>query len=236
MRYRFIFHSFSTTDKNAYLVKFIGNKISCNDTLVDINSSNFHWLYSVRKKLGATGKIIAFEFEPSLYNKLDQLKRIFNWNNVHVELIRLYRSYGSTSKSKENNVKIKCAEGAVIVNINTLVNRNQPGKFCIPTLDSYFLKNDLKPRLIKINAEGNELQILRSSLQTLKNHRPCIVLKCDHRLSGKEVISDTFRFLTDIGYNGNFILDSLLIPLYNFDFNVYQNECNDFYCTEFIFE
>ncbi len=89
---------------------------------------------------------------------------------------------------------------------------------------------------MKINADGNELQILRSALDTLKNDKPKLILRCDQRIAGKQNVRDTFKFLSGLNYKGHFVLDTIGIPLVNFDFNIYQNECNDFYCTEFMFE
>ncbi len=67
-------------------------------------------------------------------------------------------------------------------------------------------------------------------------YKPKILLRCDQRIAGKQKVMTTFQFLTELNYSGHFILDTINIPLINFDFNVYQNEHNDFYCNEFMFE
>ncbi len=210
------------------IISCIENSIEEGDTIIDIGSGEFKYLYFMKRKLGNSGKIIAFEFQPSLYQHLNYIKRIFRWKNVDIELIRFYKILHAGNTER---IITSRANRAVVLNLNAFAGHN-----ISPALDNYFNDHDIKPRLIKINAAGNELEILQGCVDTLRKYRPTLILKCDQRTSDKQKLRDTFNYLTRLNYTGHFILDTIKVPLTNFDFNMYQNECNDFYCTEFIFK
>ena len=83
---------------------------------------------------------------------------------------------------------------------------------------------------------GNELKLLKGAITILKNDKPKILLKCEERLAGAQNVLETFKYLQQLGYTGFFVLDTIRIPIVNFDFNLYQNTCNNFYCNNFMFE
>ena len=71
------------------------------------------------------------------------------------------------------------------------------------SLDSYFEKKKYKPDLIKIDAEGSELYILKGSIKTILKHKPDIFLsihKKHFKLLGIQ-ISEFLSFLKKINYN-----------------------------------
>ena len=71
------------------------------------------------------------------------------------------------------------------------------------SLDSYFEKKKYKPDLIKIDAEGSELYILKGSIKTILKHKPDIflsILKKHFKLLGIQ-IGEFLSFLKKINYN-----------------------------------
>ena len=71
------------------------------------------------------------------------------------------------------------------------------------SLDSYFEKNKYKPDLIKIDAEGSELYILKGSIKTILKYKPEIFLsvhKKHFKILGIK-INEFFNFLKKINYN-----------------------------------
>lgn len=109
-------------------------------------------------------------------------------------------------------------------------------KLAIETLDDYCEKKNMHPSFLKIDSGGNELKILMGAINTLKMYKPKILLKCKERLAGAQNMIETFRLLRQLNYKGYFVLDTIKIPVVNFDFNLYQNNCNNFYCSNFMFE
>ena len=104
------------------------------------------------------------------------------------------------------------------------------------TLDNYCEKNNIHPSFLKIDACGNELKLLKGGVKILKADKPKILLKCEERLAGAQNVLETFKYFQQLGYKGYFVLDTIRIPVVNFDFKLYQNTYNNFYCNNFMFE
>jgi hypothetical protein len=70
---------------------------------------------------------------------------------------------------------------------------------------------------IKIDVEGHELEVLRGGVQTLKKHRPNLLIEIEDRHSTVP-ISETFSLLENLGYNGYFLnSNGEYTPLANFN-------------------
>lgn len=215
------------------VVNYMQDSIREGDTVLDIGTQESN-IYFMRRKLKRSGRIIAFGFQPSLYRHLFQLKKTLGWKNVDVELARLSNITGTTSVYNTPGLTYNSVhQGAVIINMNEHINTDS---VAVQTLDDYCTSGNIRPHFLKIDAGGNELTVLRGAFNTLKTHKPRILLRCEERLAGAENVVETFRLLLELGYTGYFVLDTIRIPLVNFDFNVYQNPCKNFYCSNFMFE
>jgi hypothetical protein len=105
------------------------------------------------------------------------------------------------------------------------------------TVDHYCDKHQLKPDVIKIDVEGNELKVFKGDVNTLQKHKPKIIVEIEAAHVGKEQVLATFDFLKQLGYNGTIIHGMNQLPLTDFSFDKYQNrdDMNN-YCNNFIFE
>jgi FkbM family methyltransferase len=66
------------------------------------------------------------------------------------------------------------------------------------TLDEYVQRRGLQPDLIKIDAEGSELRILRGGLQTLRSARPLVIFESwEADRTGRE---ELLRLFAQLGY------------------------------------
>ncbi|MDQ6844831.1 MAG: FkbM family methyltransferase [Bacteroidota bacterium] len=212
------------------MADYLQQTIEEGDTIADVGSHQGNYIYLMRKKLKESGKIIAFGTNSFLHEQLVYLKKIFDWKNVHLEFLTLSNISGT------KKIYLTDPNGAVLININDNYKRFATRKILVHTLDDYFNRNNIRPDLLKIDADGNELKILQGAVNTLMKQKPKILLKCEERIAGARKVMDTLNLLTQLGYKGHFFLDSIRIPLVNFDFNIYQNPCNDFYCSHFVFE
>ena len=191
----------------------------------------------MRRKLKQSGKIIAFESRPYLYQHLFHLKKILDWKNVQLEQTRLSNTSGTEPLYNTLNTKYNSlSHGAIIINMNENISNYGPNKATLHTLDNYCSSQNIQPDFLKIDAEGNELKILKGAINILKSYKPKILVKCEEKVAGAQKVLETFKLLMQLNYTGSFVLDTIRIPLINFDFNVYQNACKDFYCSNFMFE
>src|SRR5664279_221421 len=82
--------------KDTSLVNFIEESIEAGDTVLDIGSKDSDHLYFMRRKLRASGKIIAFQSQPGIYQELIHLKQILDWKNVELEFMKLSDTSANT--------------------------------------------------------------------------------------------------------------------------------------------
>ena len=69
---------------------------------------------------------------------------------------------------------------------------------------------------IKIDVEGSELNVLRGAEETIRAHKPVLLIEIDERWSGMPV-EESLGFVCDLGYEGVFFADGLLRSLQSFD-------------------
>jgi len=219
------------------VVSYIESSIKKGDVVFDIGSEEDGYLYIMRRRLGNSGRIIAFESAPYLLQRLARRKKILRWKNVELEPVILSDISCTKIVQKPAGTNFSnSSPGAIIINIKDSERDYVSAKIKIDTIDNYCQKNNIHPSFLKIDAGGNELKILKGAINTLKADKPKILLKCEERLAGANNIMETFQYLRQLGYSGYFVLDTIRLPIINFDFNLYQNTHNNFYCNNFMFE
>lgn len=142
------------------VVNYIENTIEEGDTVMDIGSQEGNYIYFMRKKLRQSGKIIAFESQPYLYQNLSHLKKILEWKNVELEFIMLSNTSGTEPVYSRQNTKYNSSShSTIIISINENLNNTTTNKITVQTLDYYCVTKNIQPDFLKIDAEGNELKI-----------------------------------------------------------------------------
>jgi FkbM family methyltransferase len=235
--FKLSFRAVKRKQESYSVVNYIETSIKEGDIVFDIGSKEDDYLYIIRRRVGKSGRIIAFESRPYLLQQLAHLKKILRWKNVELEpLVLSDISCTITVYNSVNSNYQPSSHGAIVININDNPADGIANKIVVDTLDNYCGKNNIHPSFLKIDVGGNELKLLKGAITILKNDKPKILLKCDERLAGAQNVLETFKYLQQLGYTGFFVLDIIRIPIVNFDFNLYQNACNNFYCNNFMFE
>lgn len=201
-------------------------------TVLKVGMHEASALHCLSQKVGDAGRVIAFERHAGVFTRLNEVKQLMKWNNVTIEHTTLS---GKASQPRVTlGKKDKVPSGATVISFDV-----QPKKTPVKpdetiTLDKYCTANRIHPDIIKIDSDG-ELSILMGAVEMLKTRKPKILVTCEERKAGRENILSLFRFLLALGYKGYFTFDTMLLPLENFDFNVYQNPYSNFYCSNFMF-
>jgi FkbM family methyltransferase len=72
------------------------------------------------------------------------------------------------------------------------------------------------PRLLKIDVEGQELEVLRGAVRLLQEAAPVVLVEVEQRHRDGDV-QEVFDFLTGLGYEGSFVRAGSLHPIDSFD-------------------
>lgn len=219
-------------------IAYINNSIQKGQTVIDIGAHKAGYLYFMQKRVGNTGKIYAFEPQSLLFDYLLEIKKIMNWNNVSVEKIAISDTVGSVNLYIASNKTGQASSpSATILEDNTIKSVVRTETVNTDTLDNYCSKYDIKPSLLKIDVEGNELKVFKGAYNTLKQYKPKIIVEIEAIHVGEKKVLETFEFLKSIGYEGRIVHVDGEIPLDQFSFEKYQNKGDKInYCNNFIFE
>jgi FkbM family methyltransferase len=121
---------------------------------------------------GTQGKTICFEPTPGTFSILKKTLRLNHCDNVI--------AVQAAVADKEGKATFYISHTAGC-NSNSLV-MNKPEKelsaydVILVTLDSISAQYSFKPDLIKIDAEGAELDVLKGGYKTMHNHKPVLIL------------------------------------------------------------
>ena len=219
-------------------IAYINSAIQPGQTVMDIGAHKAGYLYFIRKRVGNSGKVYAFEPQSNLYNYIKKIKGLFRWDNVTIEHLALSDSDGEvTLYIPTNKVSKNSSPGATIVEHKERTDMNVTETVRTETLDSYCSRNGIKPDFLKIDVEGNEFRIFQGGSETLKKHKPKIIVEIEAQHVGKEKVLETFRLLETFGYKGQVVQGLNRIQLENFNFAIHQNTSDKGnYCNNFIFE
>ena len=192
------------------------------DTVVDIGAHKGAYTYWMRRQVGPTGQVFAFEPQRELADKLQNLVSSSGYKNVVVENLGLSASSGSMSLNVPGG---KASPSASFENILADEEPAQAVSVEVTTLDQYFADHPVGAiRLIKCDVEGHELEVFRGAEGLLSSQHPHLLFECEwrHRKSG--TVDEVFKWLQNIGYQGYFLSNDGLRDIDEFDQAVHQSD------------
>jgi len=201
-------------------INYIIQNVREGDICVDIGAHKGGYLFWFHKSVGKTGKVYAFEPQVILFSYLQRIVKIFNYQNTVLE------NKGLSSQPGVMNffipfTKKGTSPGAKIVGPDEK-NTNSHLKIEVTTLDAYFYERKIFPKLLKIDVEGHEKQVLRGGINLLKSCKPDIIIECENRYQDNGDIFDVFNLLIEIGYKGYFMSDQGLTSVSEFNPEIHQ--------------
>jgi FkbM family methyltransferase len=89
--------------------------------------------------------------------------------------------------------------------------------------------------IIKIDVEGYESQVIEGAKHTILREKPLIYIEIEQRhLQGKS-INCIFEQITELGYEGSFLLREEILPLAKFSYPEHQERfANNFYHKDYV--
>ncbi len=211
-------------------IRYVISKLRKGDIAIDVGGYKGGYTYWMRRSVGAQGRVITFEPQPALAERLKTVVSAFNWQNVKIEQMAL--------SSEPGELVLSLPKGRP-VSLATLEPREgEFDQYLVPvqTIDAYLADNKITGlRLLKLDAEGHELEIFRGASETLGRDRPFLIFECEEKHK-PGLTSGCFEFLKGMGYKGYFFWDRKLRPVEEFTVEVNQAPGQKHGGANFVFE
>ena len=181
----------------ANVTNFLLNYLHDGQTFIDIGAHVGIYTLLSSKLIGENGEVHSFEPTQRTYKLLE--KNASQLNNVYLNNLAVHSSVGTITltdfgpgfgayNTAHQSGNKALSKKSVTVRVNTT------------TLDTYTEKHNLKPDLVKIDAEGVEEKILAGSSVLLKAHRPLIIIEVANEDLWAENRSNSFETLQTNNY------------------------------------
>jgi FkbM family methyltransferase len=207
-----------THDSEIRLTKYLIENLKPGIVFIDIGAHLGYYTLLASELVGPQGEI--FSFEPSsIFSFLKE-------NTISKKNVMVFKE-----AIADKNSEIDFYEFPVLyseyntIHIDQFKNENWIGKYRPrqtkiqgTTLDTFIRKQNIDPAIIKIDAEGAELNVLRGALQTLTSHSPTVVMEFiqNHRTEKNYILSH--ELMLRHGYISNIISpQGDLIPVQDID-------------------
>jgi FkbM family methyltransferase len=222
MRLRFLYRALKARFRDQKQeISALLQAIHPGDTVVDIGANKGSYLWWLSKAVGV-GRVVAFEPQKQLADYLAEACRACKMKNVIIEPLAVSERSGETVLNIPGET---ASPEASIESVITLHEKCRQEKVKMVSLDDYFADEKSRISAIKMDVEGHELSVFRGAIKVLLKHSPLLVFECENRHQrGGGAVTDVLGYLADIGYQGFFVKDNLLLPLKEFNPDVHQRQ------------
>ncbi|HEY0704380.1 MAG TPA: FkbM family methyltransferase [Candidatus Acidoferrales bacterium] len=138
---------------------------------VDIGAQSGFYTLLLSKRVGASGKVIAFEPLPANFRMLEENIRLNKIENV------MMRREAVADRSGEISFHFPVEEASLLAG-PLLPEEGREDFFvnCI-SLDDFVAQENLRPDLIKMDVEGAEGSVVEGALRTIREFHPVLIIE-----------------------------------------------------------
>lgn len=237
MKLRFLYRAFKARyrDQTAEFT-CIRQTVRPSDTLCDIGANKGSYVYWL-SRWATKGHVVAFEPQTRLASYLKQACDELGLRNVTVEAKAVSACAGTLT------LHVPGTGDSPGASLNRTISLREPcHSYPVPvvSLDEYF-DWSLQIGLLKIDVEGAELAVFKGAERILKQQSPLLIFECENRHLESGSVTDVFHYLQSLGYDGQFVHRTKLLPLSGFDAAVHQKQAgprfwdSKDYCNNFVF-
>ncbi len=220
-------------------IRLLLERLRPGDVALDIGAHKGAYTFWLQRAVGNPGAVYAFEPQPGLARRLDQLYarlshvRVFN-AAVSDAAGRMSLIVPGGGDSPAAHLAAEPAdEDASHIEVDVV------------TIDDVLTAaNEQRPvRFIKCDVEGFEFDVFRGAEKAIRAHQPTILFECErrHQRCGR-TMADTFAYLETLGLAGSFFHGETLRPIAEFEADAHQPSAGERYwdapgyCNNFVFE
>jgi FkbM family methyltransferase len=220
-------------------LRFVIDSLRPGQVAVDIGCHKGAYTYWMRRSVGPSGAVYAFEPQPGQVAYLREAFSAMRYDNVEIVPLAVSDRCGEMplyvpaigarthEASLELSVGARNDSGPRNNGFHTVAAPQTTPTYGtlhvnVTTLDDFFAGRPHGPNFVKIDVEGHELAVLQGATRTLKQHRPAILVECEARHRPDHDVWPVFDFLESLGYTGSFFSNRTRRPLVEFDPAVHQ--------------
>src|SRR5262245_25311620 len=187
-------------------LRYLCGRLRTGQVAVDVGCHKGAYTYWMRRRVGRTGRVIAFEPQP---RQVEYLRRTFaamGYDNVTLvpkglssttgELpLHVPEGAGKTHAARFEHVVASLRDASASFGETRL-------QVSVTTLDAFFAAESRGPNFLKIDVEGHESAVLEGARHTLAVHRPAILIECEARHRPDGDVQPVFELFESLGYHG----------------------------------
>ena len=172
---------------------FIASCLNRGDCFIDIGANIGLMSIFASQCVGNSGKILAFEAHPETHELLLENIALNHIENIDTFNFALGNETGKAMIYDNWNVN---RGGASLV----IHAENSTGfEVDVKTLDEV-IQNDFQPKMIKIDVEGFEFQVLKGATNTIKNCKPILIIEFSVSRENQYDPFEMIDFIESIGF------------------------------------
>lgn len=171
------------------VVSYMSQVLKSGDSFVDAGANIGFISLHAQKCVGEKGSITAFEAHPDTYQILKRNCELNNFNSIDLQQVALGNTHGSIKIF--DNWSINRGGASVVINSD-----NSEG------IDVQLVKMDdysLSPKMIKVDVEGYELEVLKGAKQTIQKFLPELILEISQDRNQPYELEELVDFITSLG-------------------------------------
>ena len=173
--------------KRYEIVRILPNLINEGDYCFDIGANIGQYTLPLSKLVGKLGKVFSFEPVIENYYYLKKMIKKKNLKNVKAFNIALSDRTGTDKIFIPRIGKLKMGTRAFLSNIKVGLKYNDivKEKIYVKTIDNIVKEMEIDAlQLLKCDAEGSELKILKGGYNTIRTHKPILILEINYENKG----------------------------------------------------
>lgn len=218
-------------------IKFIKRYVEKGGIILDLMSGNGAYIQYFIDTIGYLGRIHSFEPRKTKFRRLKTLKKKLLWEKAYLNnsFLSDYEGKGTLYIPNRGGL-FRAKYKPSLAKLNDGRKIKAEIEIDVETIDKYCNRSRTNFDFIRIDAEGNELNVIKGAYYQILQFYPILMVKMDSRIVGPEKLMETIKYVKELGYSCEFLHEEKQKSINEFSIEKHQNpKDKKNYCTTFIF-